>query len=186
MKYFLSLFLLFGTLLSANAQTITFTSDSDKVMVTKGTMVQIEADTAFIIGKARAMNLNRQLDELMKVKGIYNGLLHSRNELVEELSSIQKILEKLLTRIEKDSAYMSDNLSDLITDIDKTLLNLKQSNESLAKNNQMLTQKANTLKKLVKALRKETRWIWWNGLADKIVVFGGGVGVGAILALLLI
>ncbi|MFO7864142.1 MAG: hypothetical protein R6U85_09100 [Salinivirgaceae bacterium] len=186
MKIITILLLFSGFCLSANAQTVTFQSDDDKLMIFRGTTVEIDTDTAYIISSTRAQKLNRQLDELGQIKGIYNQLLTNRNKLLNELTAIEETLGKVIVRMEADSGFLNQNMADIITDIDQTLLELKQNNETLATNNRALTQKIDKLNHLVKALRKETRWIWWNGLADKIVVFGAGIGVGALAVLILL
>ncbi|MDA3865529.1 MAG: hypothetical protein PF489_02140 [Salinivirgaceae bacterium] len=182
-----TLFLVFlGFCLSANAQTVTFHSNDDKIKASRGSTVVIEADTAYIISSARAHKLNRQLDELGQIKRIYNQLLTNRNKLLRELTAIEETLGKVVLRMEADSGFLNQNMTGIIADIDRTLLELKQNNETLATNNRALSQKVDALSNLVKNLRKETRWIWWNGLADKIVVFGAGIGVGAIAILILL
>ncbi|PTB90918.1 hypothetical protein C9994_16475, partial [Marivirga lumbricoides] len=66
------------------------------------------------------------------------------------------------------------------------LTDLKENNEELKQNNSSLKSEVDKLHELVEKLKKETRGIWWDGLTDKIIVFIGGAGVGALLLLLLI
>ena len=180
MKSILSTLLLL-VCLSMQAQNVKFSQNDDFTRVTKGTIVNIEADTAYLVSTVRAAFLNEKLDELDEIQGLYNSLLDNRNELKKELKSVQKLLSKLAKKMEADSANLSSNFTFIITDLDKTLNDLKENNQSLAQNNQDLKGRINELKRIVKDLKKETRGIWWNGLTDKLVAFAGGVGVGILL-----
>lgn len=186
MKQITTLILLFILHLQLHAQSVTFQTSTDKLMVLKGTTVKIESDTAYVIGTRRALALNQQLDELKKIKSIYNELLADRNQLIKELKSIQHLLEKLKTQMTNDSAALSGNISQILLELENTMSDLKNNNTVLAENNTLLNEKVDTLKQIVKELRKETKWIWWNGLTDKIVVFAGGAGFGILLTLVLI
>lgn len=174
-----------GCALSLNAQNINFHKNDDFIKVVEGNIVEIKADTAFVVSKSRAEFLNNKLDELQKVQEMYTGLLDNRNELNQELKTIQKLMTKLAANLEKDSAGLSGNLTVIVADLDKTLVDLKDNNQTLSDNNASLLAKTDELKRIVKDLKKETRGLWWNGLTDKLVAFAGGVGIGILLAAVL-
>lgn len=167
-----------------NAQNIRFSNNDDFIKVTKGSLVEVKADTAYVVSKGRADFLNQKLDELEEVQNLYNGLLENRNELKKEIKIIHKLMTKLSDNLEKDSTVFSNNLTAIVDDLDKTLTDLKANNQTLSQNNTSLQHRTNELKRIVKDLRKETRGLWWNGLTDKLVAFAGGVGIGVLIAAL--
>lgn len=112
---------------------------------------------------------------------MYNDLVDNRNELFGELKKTHNVLTKLLSHLEGDSTLLSENVTDLINQLSVSLADLKSINEILKKNNNELKGKTEQLQRLVADLKKETRGIWWNGVADKIVVFVAGIGVGIIV-----
>ena len=80
---------------------------------------------------------------------------------------------------------ISQNLSSIINDLDETLADLKTNNQTLKKSNSDLLSKIDQLERIVKDLKKETKWMWWNGLADKVVALVAGVGLGLLVGGLL-
>lgn len=168
-----------------DAQDITFRSTDDFIEVYKGTEVTIKADTAYILSKSRASFIDKRLDQLDSLKRVYNSLFDNREELLSELEATQEILEKISDLLSENGTIINDDFREIIEELDKTITNLKTNNEQLKTNNKSLKKEIDDLHSLVKKLRKETRAIWWDGLTDKVVVFVGGVGVGALLFLLL-
>jgi uncharacterized protein YukE len=173
--------LLFVANVYASAQDVRFTKDSDLIKVSRGTSVRIDVDTAYVIGKIKAEFINQKIKELNEIKVIYNDLAENHNKLLDEINSVQNLLEDLQEHIVKDSVTISDNFKKLIKELETSLNEFKVNNEKLKANNAELKSQIEQLEKIVKQLKKETRGIWWNGLTDKIVVFAGGVGVGMLL-----
>lgn len=167
---------------SLNAQNVNFSNNDDFIKVTQGNVVTIKADTAYVVSKGRAAFLNEKLDELQEIQKMYNGIVANEKELKKELKNVQKLIGKLAASLEKDSAAISNNVIEIVDDLDDTLSELRESNTSLKQNNQTLLARTVELKRIVKDLRKETRGLWWNGLTDKLVAFAGGVGIGILLA----
>lgn len=184
MKILLSVFLLTFLSLPLHAQTITFGKNDDIIKVAKGSSVTINADTAYIVSTARAQYINKKLDQLDSIQILYNDLVDNRNELLNELKKAQKTLSKLLNHLQGDSTLLNANIVEIVANLDHTLTNLKKNNEELKKNNKALKTEIKHLEDLVKQLRNQTKGIWWNNVADKIVVFAGGVGLGLLIALL--
>jgi DNA repair exonuclease SbcCD ATPase subunit len=166
---------------SVNSQTIRFNNQSDVTKVYNGQTVKIEVDTAYVIGKTKAQFINQKIEELNQIKFIYNNMAENHNRLLIDLSKLQELLEKLKEKTITDSVAISSNFKQLLTQLDISLNELKVNNEQLKKNNSELETQISKLEKIIKQLRKEARGIWWNGVADKLVAFAGGVGVGVLL-----
>ncbi|MCT4639292.1 MAG: hypothetical protein N4A72_16425 [Bacteroidales bacterium] len=166
-------------------QAVKFTGKKDMVKVFKGDLVMIEADTAYIINKKRAMILNSQLDELQKVKVMYNSLTDEHSELLAIIKDAQKYLNKILKRLEKDGTITVNNLDTILTDFDRILADLKSNNKALTQTNSEMKQTIAQLESNIKELKKEAKWIWWNGAADKLFALAGGIGIGILIGVLL-
>lgn len=94
------------------------------------------------------------------------------------------LLGKLISDKKAATEALDADFEWLLNSLDTTLTTLKQNNTELQNNNQQLEASVANLKRIEKELKRETRWMWWNGLTDKIIVFAGGVGVGVLIALL--
>jgi septal ring factor EnvC (AmiA/AmiB activator) len=171
--------------LNINAQNVTMSNNSEVIKVYKGNVVKIDVDTAYVIGKIKAEFLNQKIKELNEIKLIYNDLADNHNKLLDNLNKVQELLENFKKKIATDSMTISENFNRILKDLDKSIIDLKNNNELLKKNNSDLLTQIKQLDHIVKELKKQTRWIWWNGVADKLVSFAGGVGVGILLVKIL-
>lgn len=186
MKRLLILFLFFCISGMLNAQnTIRFSNNSDSKKVTNGTTVIIAVDTAYVIGKVKAVFIEQKIKELQEIKVLYNNMADNHNKLLDDLTRVQTILEEFKKKVVGDSISISQNFKRLIADLDVSLKELKANNSELKRNNDELKSQVDQLEKIIAQLRKETRGIWWNGLTDKLVAFAGGIGVGMVLMLVL-
>lgn len=170
---------------SISAQNIKFSDKDDLKRTFRGDVIEINTDTAYVVNKSRAEFLNQKLNELKEIQQLYNNLANNHNELFKELNRIQKLVGKLSSRLKGDSSMISRNLSSIIDDLDETLVDLKNNNQTLKRSNSELLSKIDQLEKIVSNLKKETRWMWWNGLADKIVTLAAGVGIGILVGAVL-
>ena len=166
-------------------QTIRFHNNDDYIKVKAGDNIEIKADSAYLVSAVRAESLNSKLDELDEIKVLYNDLADNRKELLEEIKKAHKLLTKLTSHMQGDNVVVSSNLSSLILDLDNSIADFKNNNLHLKQNNNELASKISQLERLVNNLRKETKGLWWNGITDKIISFAAGVGVGAVLVLVL-
>ncbi|WP_109833033.1 hypothetical protein [Reichenbachiella versicolor] len=184
------LILFFGSLLFLNqngySQKVIFGKHQDLVNLKKGDIVEIKADTAYVISRRRAKVLNEKIDELEEVKVLYNGLAGQYNGLNVELEKVQSSLSEVVSKMESDSLQLSDHFVEIIGDLDQSIENLKSNNKSLKTNNSKMRDEISKLHKVIKAMKKETRRIWWDGLTDKIVAFAGGAGIGLLIGVLLL
>ena len=167
------------------AQEKNFLSTDDKRMVVQGDVINIKADTAFVINKSIAAFLNQKLDELAEIQILYNDIVDNRNQLVVELKTLEAQLVRLERQLERDEQIIDEELTTIISEMDIALADLKQNNQVLKGNNDELQTKVHQLERIVKELRKEIRNIWWNGLTDKLVAFGVGVAAGALIIIIL-
>jgi len=170
---------------SASAQNIKFSDKDDFRKTFRGEVIEINTDTAYVVSKSRAKFLNQKLDELKEIQRLYNNLANNHKELFKELNRIQKLVSKLSSRLKGDSSMISQKLSSIIDDLDETLADLKNNNQTLKRSNSELLSKIDQLEKIVNSLKKETRWMWWNGLTDKLVALVAGVGIGILVGSLL-
>ena len=164
------------------SQNINFKQNDDFIKVTRGSIVEIKTDTAYVISTSRAVYINEKLDKLDEIQGLYNNLVTNRNELLDELKNTRGVLTKLVAHVQRDSTLLSDNITELISELDSSLTDLKNNNDELKQNNNQLRTKINQLERLVGDLKKETKHIWWTALGDKFITFIGGVGVGILIA----
>jgi ABC-type phosphate transport system auxiliary subunit len=171
--------------LFSQAQQIKFSNNDESTKVKKGALVEITADSAYVISGKRASIINQKIVELDSIKAIYNRMAGNHNNLLGEIGEVQTILNQVYEKMKQDSSMMTQQFEQIIGNLDQSLVNLKTNNESLQKSNQDLQDETNKLKIIVKELKKETRSIWWNGLTDKIVAFVGGIGVGMLVMALL-
>ena len=172
-------------LITAFGQVKEFSGKQDKATVFKGDTIVITAETAYLINKERAQKLDYQLNELQEIKSMYNKLVGDHNVLLAEIKKAQKYLNKLAKKLQKDGLTSVNKLDEILIDLDTTLDELKNNNGKLSKTNGELKKQINSLQKSVNALKDEAKWIWWNGAMDKVVAFGGGIGVGILIALIL-
>lgn len=183
MKYFL--ILTFALLASfAQAQDIRFRDSDQKIMVRKGQTVKVETDTAYIISKSRANALNEKLTELAQLRENYNTLQGSNRELISKLGEVQELVTRLMQQMEDDHRSVDVNLAAVTSELQSSIDALKENNEQLVSNNEQLEQKIEALNATIRKLKKEIRGIWWNGLADKLVVGLAGVGIGMLIVAL--
>ena len=166
---------------STSAQNIKFSNNDDFIKTVRGEVIEINTDTAYVVSKSRVEFLNHKLDELQEIQQIYGDMANNHKDLLKELTRIQKLVNKLSSRLEEDSSLISQNLSSIINDLDETLADLKTNNQTLKKSNSDLLSKIDQLERIVKDLKKETKWMWWNGLADKVVALVAGVGLGLLV-----
>ena len=170
---------------SARTQNIKFSNNDDFIKTVRGEVIEINTDTAYVVSKSRVEFLNHKLDELQEIQQLYGDMDSNHKELLTELTRIQKLVDKLSSRLEEDSSLISLNLSSIINDLDETLADLKTNNQTLKKSNSDLLSKVDQLERIVKDLKKETKWMWWNGLADKVVAVVAGIGIGILVGGLL-
>ncbi|KAF5076406.1 hypothetical protein DSECCO2_161040 [anaerobic digester metagenome] len=166
------------------AQRVVFNSNSDYLKVARGAVVTITADSAFVVSKSRAHYLNERLDELSHVKELYSNLSLKHTTLLDGIKRVEVLLGKLISDEKAATEALDADFEALLNSLDTTLTTLKQNNTELQINNLQLEASVANLKRIEKELKRETRWMWWNGLTDKIIVFAGGVGFGVLIALL--
>jgi hypothetical protein len=167
------------------AQKRVFRNNSDVMKVRKGDLIEIEADSAFVLSGNRADYLNQRLNELDTIRRIYEGMGLQKEELIRQVDELSSLISNLKTDMVQDSIRIRNELGVVIQDLHAITADLKQNNLELRQNNEDLNVRIERLNTVIKELKREMRWIWWNGLTDKIVVFAAGVGVGAVLVLLL-
>jgi chromosome segregation ATPase len=169
---------------SLQGQDKVFRSSDQKLMVVEGMNVQINADTAYIIGKDRAKALNEKLVELTRSAELNQDLKNINQELLDKVKEVEKLVGKLLEKIEADGMETDATLESVIKQLDEGLTQLESNNRKLKDTNKLLDAQIKQLEATIKDLKKEIRGIWWNGILDKIVVGGIGVGVGILIAVL--
>lgn len=180
---FLSLLIaLRGTL---SAQKKEFRKDSDVMKVHRGDVVDIRADSAFVLSGNRADYLNQRLNELDTIRRIYEGMDSQKEELIRQVDELSTLISNLKTGMVQDSIRIRHELGVVINELHAITSDLKQNNRDLKDNNRELQSRIESLQNVIRDLKREMRWIWWNGLTDKIVVFAAGVGLGALLVLVL-
>lgn len=166
------------------AQRVVFNNSSDYLKVARGAVVTITADSAFVVSKSRAHYLNERLDELSHVKELYNNLSLKHTTLLDGIKRVEVLLGKLISDEKAATEALDADFEWLLNSLDTTLTSLKRNNTELQSNNKQLETTVTNLKSIEKELKRKARWIWWNGLTDKAIVFTGGVGVGLLIALL--
>ena len=187
MRKIIYLILLFyGLMISKTMGQVVLKNGDDFIKVVKSDLVRIECDTAFVVSKNRALYLNDQLDELDELKSIYKDLKVNREVLLNELKKAEKALYHLADRIQHEEALLSANMEDVIEQLDTSLRQFNLNNEQLKENNDLLLHKTEELEQIIKELKKETKHLWWNGVADKVVAFAGGALVGILIAIIFI
>ncbi|MEP1035561.1 hypothetical protein [Ekhidna sp.] len=180
--YLSFLFMLFSFFLTG--QEIKFRNSDQKLVLKKGDLVRIQADTAYLISRERAILLNEKLDQLESTRKINAELKTINQDLLEKVKEVEKLVGKLLKRMEASSAEADVDLEQILNDLDVNLSSLKQNNSELAKNNQDLKKQIGEMDHTIKRLKQEIRGIWWNGLTDKIVVGAIGLGLGYLIGVL--
>lgn len=180
--YLYLLLFLMATLVTA--QEIKFRNSDQKLIVKKGDLIEVYADTAYIISRSRALLLNEKLDELEKTRKLNTDLKTINDDLLTKVKEVEKLVAKLLKRMESSSAEVNVDLEEILVDLDKNLVSLKQNNSELAKNNQDLKKQIGEMDQTISKLKQEIRGIWWNGFTDKIVVGALGLGLGYLIGVL--
>lgn len=175
----MSLFLFAG--INAFAQSVTFRQTDQKLKVYKGDRVEIVADTAFIVSKNRAFLLNEKLAELESARLLNREVFEKHQELKTKVLEIEKLLGNLLQKMENDNNAVKLDFTEILNQLDASLVTLRQNNNELAQHNRDLKAQINTLQSTIKVLKKEIRGIWWNGFLDKIVVGVASLTIGFIL-----
>ncbi len=166
------------------AQQVKFTNGDDAVKLKKGALVEITADSAYVISGQRASVINQKIVELDSIRAIYNRMAGNHNSLLSEVNEVQNLLNQVYEKMQQDSSMMSAQFDQIISDLGQSMENLKANNAQLKDSNKNLQEETAKLKSIVKDLKKETRRIWWDGLTDKIVAFAGGVGIGILVMVL--
>ncbi len=165
-------------------QEIKFRNSDQKLVLKQGDLVRIQADTAYLISRERALLLNEKLDQLESTRKINTELKTINEDLLKKVKEVEKLVTKLLKRMEASSAEADVDLEQILNDLDKNLASLKQNNSELAKNNQDLKRQIGEMDQTINKLKQEIRGIWWNGFTDKIVVGVLGVGLGYVIGVL--
>ncbi len=185
MKYPLLIIILFAIAYQGNSQQLLFDKNNDLIKARKGDTILIRTDSAYVLSGKRADYLNDKLDELDTIKSIYKDHADNHRELLQKIDELDKMISKLRSDFERDSLVLSQNLSNVINDLNLISEDLKKNNQMLKVNNTELQKRVVRLQELITELKKEMRGIWWNGIADKIFAFAAGIGTGAVLILLL-
>ncbi|WP_462247275.1 hypothetical protein [Ekhidna sp.] len=181
--HYLSILFLFLSFISVG-QEIKFRKSDQKLVLKKGDVVQVQADTAYIISQDRAQLLNEKLDELENARKLNTELKTINEELLSKVKEVEKLVSKLLKRMESSSTEVDVDLEQILKDLDTNLASLKSNNNELTKNNQDLKRQIGEMDHTIDRLKKEIRGIWWNGFTDKIVVGALGLGLGYLIGVL--
>lgn len=166
------------------SQEIKFRNSDQKLVLKQGDLVRIHADTAYVISRARAKLLNEKLDELANAQKLNANLQTINQDLLDKVKEVEKLVAKLLKRMEASTSEVDVDLEGILNDLDKNLASLKQNNSELARNNQDLKKQIGEMDQTIDKLKKEIRGIWWNGFTDKIVVGALGLGLGYLIGVL--
>ncbi len=166
---------------AVQAQNVHFRSTDQKVQVVKDDLVKIDADTAYIISKARASVLNQKLEELANMRRT-NEELHTLNQAqLDKLKEVERLVTKLLEQTEGGTSDITQNLDVIVNELDGHLKTLKENNAQLAETNKAMEQQIAAMDQTISRLKKNIRGIWWNGAADKLVMGIAGLGVGLVI-----
>lgn len=182
-KKLLLIFSLLVSIFQAESQTKKFRPSDQKMLVKAGDKVEINADSAYIISASRALLLNEKLDELVGAQELNSELKSVNKELLSKIKEVDKLVSKILSRMESDNLEVNADFDQLLIELDANLDSMKENNKELASNNNQLKQQIAAMDATISKLKKEIRGIWWNGLADKIVVGIVGIGIGFIIGL---
>ncbi len=174
----------FGLIFFGFSQNVKFRSSDQKLLVSKGDLVEISADSAYIISSSRALLLNEKLEELSTARKLNAELKFVNGELLDKVKEVEKLVSKILKKMDSDSDVVEEGFDDILLELDMSLNVMKENNRELATNNSNLKQQIAAMDDTISKLKKEIRGIWWNGLVDKIVVGALGVGVGFLLGAL--
>ncbi|WP_436517906.1 hypothetical protein [Ekhidna sp. To15] len=174
----------FSISISLVGQEIKFRNSDQKLILKQGDLVRIQADTAYLISRERAVLLNEKLDQLENTRKTNAQLKTINEDLLDKVKEVEKLVTKLLKRMESSSAEADVDLEQILNDLDRNLASLKQNNSELAKNNQDLKKQIGEMDQTINKLKQEIRGIWWNGFTDKIVVGVLGIGLGYVIGVL--
>lgn len=177
------LLLMLGTTFLGISQSKKFRSSDQKMLVVKGDVVEVNADSAYIVSSSRALILNEKLDELTGARKLNGELKSVNDELLTKIKEVEKLVSKILSRMESDKVDIGNGFDEILEELDKSLDVMKENNKDLAVNNSNLKQQISAMDDTIGKLKKEIRGIWWNGVADKIVVGILGLGIGLLIGL---
>lgn len=170
----------------ALSQIKTFSESDDYLKLQHSDTVIIQSDSAYVLGYLRAEYLNRQLDRLDTIKELYSNVESFKTELNLQISELEKALNQLKNKSKSDSIEIRNSLQEVIIKLESISADLQDNNQRLKNNNIQLQERIEKLNSLIKSLNKELRWMWWNGMTDKILAFSGGILVGSLITLILI
>ncbi|MEP5612436.1 MAG: hypothetical protein ABJP45_09320 [Cyclobacteriaceae bacterium] len=165
------------------SQSKKFRSSDQKMLVVKGDIIEVNADSAYIISSSRALILNEKLDELTSARKLNGELKSVNDQLLTKVKEVEKLVSKILSRMESDKTDIGEGFDDILAELDKSLDVMKENNKDLAANNSNLKLQITAMDDTINKLKKEIRGIWWNGVADKIVVGILGLGIGLLIGL---
>ncbi len=171
--------------INVNAQLKTFDQYSDVSKYYKGDTIAIKTDSVFILSGGRAEYLNQRLNELDTIRRMYSDLSIQREEFHLKIDELDSLLKKLQIQMKNDSLQLRNNLQIVIDELAVLSQDLKENNQSLKNTNRELENRIESLNAVIKDLKREMRWIWWNGLNDKIVAFSAGILIGALVIFLI-
>ena len=167
------------------AQKKVFSTGDDVLKTSIGDTIIIASDSAYVLSGGRAEYLNNRLNELDTIKLLYLSQSLHRDELINKINELDALLNQLKDEMVKDSLQIRSSLDIVINDLSKLSEDLKKNNDALGQNNDALKEHIERLNSVIKDLKKELRWIWWNGLSDKIFAFAIGIGTCLLIATLI-
>jgi DNA repair ATPase RecN len=157
---------------------VDFKASEQYKVVYQDDTVTIHADTAFIVSKTLAGYFNRNVLDLQDLKQKYNNLIRDNQKLGKELEKALKLVDNLLKENTAGNEDVVSNLNAKIGELNAIILSLETVNKQLTGTNKNFEAEIKNLKKLNHDLKRLTRGIWWNGITDKLVAFGGGLVIG--------
>lgn len=160
-----------------------FNGEEEYLKVYKNQVIVIEADSAYIINTRTAEFLNRKLNELDTIRTLFRDISLEKESLFNQIDKLEKTIIKVKNRFSEDSVYIRSELETVIKDLETLSKELEDNNNSLNINNIKLKNNIKELEALNREMKKELRHIWWSGMTDKIVVFIGGIVIGAAIVI---
>lgn len=166
---------------AVQAQNVHFRNTDQKVQVVKDDLVRIDADTAYLISKSRASMLNEKLEELTYMRRTHEELQTLNQAQLDKLKEVEGLVTKLLEQTEGGTSDITQNLDLFVNELDGHMKTLKENNTQLGENNKTLEHQIAAMDQTISKLKKNIRGIWWNGVADKLVIGVAGLGVGLVI-----
>ncbi len=183
MKALSFLFLLYWSVTGFSQQK-SFRSSDTRLKVFYGDTVAILTDSAYIVSAAQALLLNEKLIALRDAQQRNRELYIAHEELQDRVRQIEFQVSRLLERIQSDHRVMSENLQLIITDLDRSIAILQQTNATLSLNNDQLRNQLNQMDQTIQHLRQENRRMALRRIWDKVILgfvaFGVGYLVGSV------